>query len=214
MLMQGLKEAFKMIAYFPSFLYGVWRMSRLKEPIVTIFGGKRVQTDSVYYQSAVQLAQMCIENGMSVITGGGPGIMEAGLVGALQGAQRGPVALGLNVRGIDSSYDLQPNLPIIYLGDFNQRKRLLISYSIGYVFFPGGYGTLDELFEIINLIKSGKLCIKPILLFGKDYWLPLHAWMENKLIESGYIDPQYRNLVIITDDVKKIFSILQQENRM
>lgn len=209
MLKQGLKDSFYLLCYIPRFAYAVWRLWRLRQPLVTIFGGKRVASDTIYYQKAAALAGQFAQNNCSILTGGGPGIMEAALCGAVTVNKKNG-GLGIGVAGVDVEYILECKQDIIFLGDFESRKWLLSHYSIGFVFFPGGYGTLDELLFVINLVKVRKLARKPIVLFGKEFWQPLVDWIIHEPLKEGFIAQEYGDLLIMTDDITVAFNIIMQ----
>ena len=167
---------------------------------VTIFGSARTAPTYPMYAKAVQLARRLAEEKFPVITGGGPGIMEAGNKGAREG---GTLSVGLNIelpfeqglnqyvdRGIDFRY-------------FFVRKTMFIKYSTAFVVFPGGFGTLDEMFEALTLIQTGKVKNFPVILFGKSYWQGLVDWIRNTMLAEKKISPQDLDLAIATDDIEE-----------
>ena len=167
---------------------------------VTIFGSARTSADDPMYQRAVEVARRLAEEGFPIITGGGPGIMEAGNKGAKEG---GALSIGLNIelpfeqglnqyvdRGIDFRY-------------FFVRKTMFIKYSTAFVVFPGGFGTLDEMFEALTLIQTGKVKNFPVVLFGKAYWKGLVDWLRHTMLAEGKISPGDLELAIATDDVEE-----------
>ncbi len=203
--------AFSYLYYYPFYLYGLWRISRLKKPIVTIFGGKRAAKNDPYYQQSFQLAGNLIEHNFSVLTGGGPGIMESALSGAVAHKVKNS-AMGVGVWGIDVGFISAPNHETIFMKDFAQRKHLLIDFSCAFVCFPGGIGTLDEILEVLNLIKAKKLKRIPVILFGKNYWHFFVKWIEHAA-ERNFIAPEYANLLFVTDDMQEVLNKLVQEKK-
>jgi len=167
---------------------------------VTIFGSARTPATDPMYAKAVQLARRLAEEKFPIITGGGPGIMEAGNKGAREG---GTLSIGLNIelpfeqglnqyvdRGIDFRY-------------FFVRKTMFIKYSTAFVVFPGGFGTLDEMFEALTLIQTGKVKNFPVILFGKSYWQGLVDWLRNTMLAEKKISPEDLKLAIATDDIEE-----------
>ncbi len=156
-------------------------------PAVSIFGSARLKEDSYYYQQAVILSKMLSKCGFSIITGGGPGIMEAANRGAKMGKGK---SVGLNIELPSEQYPnnyLDINLSFRY---FFIRKLMFIKYSTAFVIFPGGYGTADELFEAMTLVQTGKIESFPIILFGREYWQGLIDWMKNVPVTKGALSPE------------------------
>lgn len=188
------------------FVTGFERMSKIG-PCVSIFGSARTKPDHKYYQLAVEVAQKIVEHGYGVITGGGPGIMEAGNKGAHLG---GGTSVGLNIdlpfEQHDNPYiDSDKSLDFDY---FFVRKVMFVKYSQGFVVMPGGFGTLDELFEAITLIQTHKIDLFPIILVGSDFWGGLWEWVKTTMIEAGNISPKDINLVHIVDTADEVVDIL------
>ncbi len=150
-------------------------------PCITIFGSARINQTDKYYKAAEETAKLIVQKGLGVITGGGPGIMEAANKGAYEA---GGLSIGCN---IDIPMEQSPNkyqnisLQFSY---FFVRKMVFVKYSVGYVIFPGGFGTLDELFEALTLAQTGKIEHFPIALFGKEYWQDLYQWIDECLLEK------------------------------
>jgi uncharacterized protein (TIGR00730 family) len=188
----------------------VYNLSRLSDQVVTIFGGAGAYAEGKYTQWAYDIAGKCIENNISVITGGGPGIMSTANCGAYDMAKKlgikKPMTLGIGVYGIDEDYK-NPCAHVINLPHFFMRKWFLNLYSTGFIVLPGGIGTADELFEILNYIKTGKMKRVPVILVGKDYWHHLIQWY-NHAIEYELIKEQFADLFVVTDDVNEAVSLL------
>lgn len=176
-------------------------------PAVSIFGSARTTADDPMYQQARELGAELAKAGITVITGGGPGIMEASNQGAAEG---NGVSVGA---GIELPFEtgLNPYVTVpLEFRYFFVRKIMFVKYAQGFVFFPGGFGTLDELFEICTLTQTGKLDNLPIILFGTSYWSGLLAWIETALIESGKVSPRDRDLFLLTDSVSEAARLLSE----
>ncbi len=180
---------------------GMRRLCRVGKPIVTFFGGAAVPQENFYAQEAGKLATLLVEQGYFIITGGGPGIM-AGASCAVPKA-----TLGIAVRGVDEDYVSTCGATIIRVHNFFVRKYLLNSYSVGFVVFPGGIGTLDELFEILNLYKHNFLPRSPVVLVGTAYWRPVMELLQEALKE-GYLRPDLQELFKVTDDLNEVVRLL------
>lgn len=188
------------------FVNGFERMSKIG-PCVSIFGSARTKPDHKYYQLAVEVAEKIVENGYGVITGGGPGIMEAGNKGA---HIAGGTSVGLNIdlpfEQHDNPYiDSDKSLDFDY---FFVRKVMFVKYSQGFVVMPGGFGTLDELFEAMTLIQTHKIGNFPIILVGSEFWGGLVDWIKNTLLEAGNISPKDIDLLQVVDTADEVIDIL------
>jgi len=189
------------------FVNGFEKMSRIG-PCVSIFGSARTPADQKEYKLAVSIAQRIVENGYGVITGGGPGIMEAGNKGANQG---GGTSVGLNIdlpfEQHDNPYiDKDKSLDFDY---FFVRKVMFVKYSQGFVVMPGGFGTLDELFEAITLIQTHKIQKFPIILVGSDFWGGLLNWVKDTLLKKfKTISPEDIDLIHVVDTEDEVIEVL------
>ncbi|VAW09823.1 FIG00650312: hypothetical protein [hydrothermal vent metagenome] len=188
------------------FVNGFERMSAIG-PCVSIFGSARTKEGDKYYQLAVNIAKSISEAGYGVITGGGPGIMEAGNKGA---HLAGGTSVGLN---IDLPFEQHDN-PYID-GDksmdfdyFFVRKVMFVKYSQGFVVMPGGFGTLDELFEALTLIQTSKIEKFPIILVGSEFWKGLFEWVKNTMLEVGNISPNDLDLIKLADTEDEVVEII------
>lgn len=190
---------------YPRFTYASYRISLLTKPIVSMFGGKHISSESPYYQSAFQLSYTLAQYNMSILSGGGPGIMEAAVCGATQINAKN--ALGIGVHGIDEEHELECKGSMIFVSDFSMRKHFLIYYSQAFVIFPGGIGTVDEFFDVLNLIKVQKLDPAPIILFDKVFWKPL-VQLLNYLVDQGLVYPEVLEYIKISDDIPWIVDVL------
>ena len=189
------------------FVSGFEKMSKIG-PCVTIFGSARTKPDNQYYLLAEKIAKRIVESGYGVITGGGPGIMEAGNKGAHLG---GGTSVGLNIElpfeQHDNPYiDSDKNLDFDY---FFVRKVMFVKYSQGFVVMPGGFGTLDELFEAITLIQTHKIEKFPIILVGTEFWAGLIDWIKTTLLkEFGNISEKDLELINVVDTEDEVIHIL------
>lgn len=189
------------------FVNGYESMSRIG-PCVSIFGSARTKPDDKYYQLTEKIAYKITQAGYGVITGGGPGIMEAGNKGAHLG---GGISAGLNIdlpfeQHFNPYIDSDKNLQFDY---FFVRKVMFVKYSQGFVVMPGGFGTLDELFEAITLIQTHKNARFPIILVGSDFWGGLIDWIKKVLLEeNNNISPEDMDLFKVVDDEDEVVEIL------
>jgi len=188
------------------FVNGYERLSAIG-PCVSIFGSARTKENEKYYQLAISVAKTISEAGYGVITGGGPGIMEAGNRGA---HLAGGTSVGLNIdlpfEQHDNPYiDPDKSLDFDY---FFVRKVMFVKYSQGFVVMPGGFGTLDELFEAITLIQTNKIENFPIILVGTEFWKVLFEWVKNTMLEAGNISPHDLDLIKLVDTENEVLEII------
>ncbi|RRJ90330.1 TIGR00730 family Rossman fold protein [Paenimyroides tangerinum] len=189
------------------FVNGYEKMGRIG-PCVSIFGSARTKTDDPFYKLAEEVAFKISKAGYGVITGGGPGIMEAGNKGAHLG---GGISVGLNIelpfeQHFNPYIDHDKNVQFDY---FFVRKVMFVKYSQGFVVMPGGFGTLDELFEAITLIQTKKIGKFPIILVGTDFWSGLIDWVKNVLLEKyKNVSPDDMNLIKIVDTADEVVEVL------
>lgn len=193
---------FRLARVFFQMLYGAWRVSRVPVPIVSIFGGARFKLDDPYAKQAHQLAKKLVEADISVLTGGGPGIMEAASCGAIpvKGSGR---SLGIGVTDLREAKNpcVQEYFELDY---FFARKWLLTHYSMAFVVFPGGFGTLDELAEVLTLMQTKQLKRVPIILIGKEFWAPFMDWIAESMAH-GAVSEKEVQLFSVTDDLEEAF---------
>lgn len=195
------KDSWRMFRIVGEFALGFDRMNQIESPAVTVFGSARTQITSRYYDQARKLGRALAKAGYAVVTGGGPGIMEAANRGAFEA--KGTSA-GLNIL---LEHEQKPNpyqtisLQFEY---FYVRKVMLAKYSVGFVVFPGGFGTLDELAEILTLVQTQKIHPFPIYLVGSSYWSGLVQWFQDTLAEEDAIAKSDLDLYKVIDDVTKI----------
>lgn len=189
------------------FVTGFEKMSKIG-PCVSIFGSARTKPGDEYYELTVKVAEKIVESGYGVITGGGPGIMEAGNKGAYLG---GGTSVGLNIDLPFEQHD-NPYIDSDKVLDFDYffvRKVMFVKYSQGFVVMPGGFGTLDELFEAMTLIQTHKSEKFPIILVGKSFWQGLIDWIKSTLLEkNGNISSKDMDLIHLVDTEDEVISIL------
>ncbi len=174
---------------------------------VSVFGSARLKPDNAYYQHARDIARRLVEQGYTIITGGGGGIMEAANRGAAEG---GGKSVGLNIQ---LPHEQLPNdyqnlrLEFRY---FFARKVMFVKHSMGYICMPGGFGTLDEFFEALTLMQTQKIYPLPLILFGREYWQDLHAWIQHTMIKNDTIVSNDLNLLYLTDDPDEVVDIMNR----
>ena len=174
-------------------------------PAVTIFGSARVKPDNPHYQQAVETARLLGEAGFNIITGGGPGIMQAGNEGA---KQANVTSVGLNIE-LPFEQHLNPFVDIaVDYRYFFVRKTMLVKYAQGFVIFPGGFGTMDELFEALTLVQTGKIQNFPIVLFDSSYWEGLLGWLRGTMLREGKVSASDLDLLIVTDSPTEVRDIV------
>lgn len=179
-------------------------------PAVSIFGSARMEPGSYYYEMAVELGRKLSKEGFAVITGGGPGIMEGANKGAKEGIGK---SVGLNIEIASEQVPNKYQDISLSFRYFFVRKLMFIKYASAFVIFPGGFGTMDELFEALTLSQTHKIGSFPIVLVGKDYWSGLIDWFKNNLIKNNAIAPEDMGLISLVDDVHDICAILKDHRR-
>jgi|SRR5215210_3493047 len=179
------------------FRAGFEAVDSIDRPAVSVFGSARVKPDSDVYRVAQQIGRLFAEAGFAVVTGGGPGVMEAANRGAKDAA-------GLSVGfTIDLPHEQDPNPYLDICVDFKHfyaRKTMLVKAAEGFVMMPGGFGTLDEMFEALTLIQTGKVLNFPVVLFGSEHWKGLLEWINAQLLPQNLISPEDEELLYVTDD--------------
>jgi uncharacterized protein (TIGR00730 family) len=192
-------QIFKIMA---EFVDGFEALAKLG-PCISVFGSARTQAEQPFYELAVDISKRLAEEGFGIISGGGPGIMEAANKGAQLG---GGKSVGLN---IELPFEQQANSFIdrdasLHFDYFFVRKTLFTKYSQGFVMMPGGFGTMDEFFEVATLIQTGKMSQVPLILVGKKYWQGLMGWMENVMMKENYISKEDFQLLYIADTAEEV----------
>jgi uncharacterized protein (TIGR00730 family) len=179
-------------------------------PAVTIFGSARTKPSDKYYRAACEIATGLAKHNLAVITGGGPGIMEAANKGAMQA---GGKSVGLNIElPHEQSGNRFANVPI-HFHYFFARKVCFVKYSLGFVFMPGGFGTLDEFFEVLTLVQTGRIPQFPLILYGRDHWNGLLQWMKKELEGKKFIGPDDLDLVAVADHPHEVVDLIRDYER-
>lgn len=192
------------------FVAGFDALSKLPKA-VTVFGSARTTPEDASYQLGVEVGRKLAEHSYAVITGGGPGIMEAANRGA---HEAGGLSVGLGIelpheQGLNEYVDLGLNFRYFFA-----RKTMFLKYSQAFICLPGGMGTMDEFFEVMCMVQTGKVTNYPIVLMGTEYWSGLLEWMENALAANGYINAKDRELFLLTDDPEEALAHIIQRHQV
>ena len=190
---------------------GFEAVDKIDRPAVTIFGSARVPEDDPAYVNARAAARRFAEQGWAVVTGGGPGVMEAANRGAKDG---GGLSVGFNIE-LPHEQRANPYVDLLLtFRHFYARKTMFVKAAEGFLVFPGGFGTADELFEALTLIQTGKVLHFPVVLFDSDYWGELLTWIRGELLVDGMISPEDLDLLFVTDDLDEaVAQILECHER-
>lgn len=197
-------DSWRVLRIMGEFVEGFERLGDIADA-VTFIGSARTPEDDPLYAQATLTARLLAEAGFPVITGGGPGIMEAANRGAVEG---GGLSVGVN---IELPHEQGTNRWVrrsVFFRFFFVRKMMLARYSRAVVAFPGGYGTMDELFEYLTLMQTGRMSIHPVILFGSSYWAPLVNWLRDTVAEQGKVTPADLGLLKVTDDPNEAAQII------
>jgi len=201
------KESWRLFRILAEFVEGFEVLPRVY-PGVTIFGSARIKPEEPDYKKAETLGRLLVKAGFSVITGGGPGIMEAANKGA---AKAGGYSVGLNIKlPLEQEPNPYANIRLEFRYFF-VRKVMLAKYSVAFVFFPGGFGTMDEMFEILTLIQTRKIRPVPVVLVDKNFWSPLYNWFTNSLVSTGKIYEQDLQIFTILDEPEEIVNYIKEK---
>lgn len=204
------RDTWRMFRIMAEFVEGFERLADT-QPAVTIFGSARARPQEREYQMTERLARLLVEKGYSVITGGGPGLMEAANKGA---AEAGGHSIGLN---IELPLEQRPNpYANIHLNFryFFVRKVMFVKYAMAYVVMPGGFGTVDELFEAVTLIQTRKIKPFPVILMDRGYWEGLLQWLRGTVLERGRISPGDLDIIQVVDDPECAVEIVERFRRI
>lgn len=188
-------------------MHGIWKITKIQGPIVSIFGGSRLPTKDPYIQQAHTLAAKLVAAHINIMTGGGSGIMQAASCGALHSKTSMSIGVGVTELNEAKNSCVKEYFEVDY---FYTRKWLLTHYSIAFVVFPGGFGTLDELTEILTLIQTKILPLAPIILIGHEYWTPFLQWLEHEALIHGAVKEEHLKLFSITDDLDEAFCLIEK----
>lgn len=203
------QSSWRMFKIMAEFVEGFERLDKIG-PCVSIYGSARTKPENKYYKIAEEIAAKLSHEGFGIITGGGPGIMEAGNKGAFK---EGGKSVGLNIE-LPYEQSHNPYIDQDKLINFNYffvRKVMLVKYAQAFIFVPGGFGTLDELFEALTLIQTHKIERVPVILIGKNYWKGILKWMDKTMLgEEKNISPDDMDLIFLTDDSDEVVSHIAQ----
>ena len=202
----SVNESWRVFRIMAEFVEGIETLSNI-ENAVTIFGSARVKPDDIDYQKAEKLAKLLVQEKFNVITGGGPGIMEAANKGA---AEAGGKSVGLNIK---LPYEQKPNSYANIHIDYKYffvRKVMFVKYAVAYVIMPGGFGTMDELFEALTLIQTKKIKSFPLILMGSQYWEGLIDWLKNRMLAEQKILPADMELIQVVDEPEEVVRLIKK----
>jgi uncharacterized protein (TIGR00730 family) len=201
---QKAEDSWQVLRMQSEFIKGFDELSELS-PCISVFGSARTKKDDKYYNEAIKLSELIVKSGYGVITGGGPGIMEAGNLGAYN---KGGKSIGIQ---IELPFEASANEYIDKLVScryFFTRKVFFLKYSQAFVAFPGGFGTLDELFETITLVQTGHMRMVPIVLVGKKYWKGMVKWIKETMLVDGKISEKDLNLFKVVDTAEEAMAYI------
>lgn len=202
----SIDESWRIFRIMAEFVEAIEELSQVHHA-VSIFGSARTSPEDRYYKKTEELARLLAENGFNVITGGGPGIMEAANKGASEG---GGKSVGMNIH---LPFEQQPNpyanISIDYKYFFI-RKVMFVKYAVAYIILPGGFGTMDELFEALTLIQTRRIRSFPVILMGSDYWRGLIDWLKHTMLEEGKVSPEDIELFQVMDDPGQVVRHIQK----
>jgi len=199
-------ESWRMFHIMAEFVEGFEALGKYR-PSVSIFGSTRVKPGDEVYQKAEQIGQLLAENGFGVITGGGPGVMEAANKGA---ASVGGNSIGLNIEiPLEQKPNPYANIAL-HFRYFFVRKVMFVKYAVAYIILPGGFGTMDELFEAVTLIQTHKIKPFPVILVGSNYWKGLLGWMKEVVLKEGKISPSDLEILQLIDEPVEIIKTIKK----
>jgi hypothetical protein len=202
----SINESWRVFRIMAEFVDGIETLSDVNNA-VTIFGSARVKPDDIYYQKTENLTKLLVQNGFSVITGGGGGIMEAANKGA---SEAGGKSVGMNIQ---LPFEQKPNSYAnihLHYKYFFIRKVMFVKYAVAYVILPGGFGTMDELFEALTLIQTKKIKSFPLILMGSEYWRGLVDWLKKTMLQEGKISPADLDLIQIVDEPEEVVKLIKK----
>ena len=197
-------EPWRVFRIMGEFVEGFEDLSKIG-PAVAIFGSSRTGPESTYYKSAVKAGEIIARSGFAVITGGGPGIMEAANYGAYKA---GGISVGCNIDLPDEQMSNSYQTISLNFRYFFVRKMMLVKYSVAFLLFPGGFGTMDEFCEALTLVQTGKIENFPVVLFGSDYWGKFVDWMQDSMLVEGCISKKDLKIFTVTDNPEEAAGII------
>src|SRR4030042_1148248 len=201
-----IQDSWRLFRIMAEFVDGFETLAKC-HPAVSIFGSTRVKPEDQVYQKTEQIGKLLAENGFAVITGGGPGVMEAANKGALSAGGR---SIGLNIElPLQQKANPYSNISLTFRYFF-VRKVMFVKYAVAYVIFPGGFGTMDELFESVTLIQTQKIKPFPVILVGSNYWKGLLDWIKGVVLKEGKISPEDLDILQIIDEPEEIVKAIKK----
>jgi len=202
----SIEESWRIFRIMAEFVDAIETLSGVKSA-VSIFGSARTKPGDIFYEKAEKLASLLAESGFGVITGGGPGVMEAGNKGA---AEAGGQSVGMNIHlPFEQKPNIYANISIDYKYFFI-RKVMFVKYAVAYVIMPGGFGTMDELFEALTLIQTKRIKSFPVILMGSEYWKGLVDWLRGTMLREGKISAHDLDLIQVMDDPEEVARYIQK----
>ena len=202
-------DQWRVLRIMAEFVEGFDALARVGRA-VSIFGSARITDRDPMYEQARRLAELLAGRGFAIITGGGPGIMEAANRGARDG---GGLSVGCNIElPFEQAFNQYVDLGIEF-HYFFVRKMMFVKYAEAFVIFPGGFGTLDELFEALTLIQTGKIIHFPVILFGSSYWQGLKQWIQDRVLKEGKVAPADLELLMTTDEPEQVCEVIESFNQ-
>ena len=202
----SINESWRVFRIMAEFVESIETLSDVNNA-VTIFGSARVKSDDIYYQKTENLTRLLVQNGFSVITGGGGGIMEAANKGA---GEAGGKSVGMNIQ---LPFEQKPNPYAnihLHYKYFFIRKVMFVKYAIAYVILPGGFGTMDELFEALTLIQTKRIKSFPLILMGSEYWQGLLDWLKKTMLREDKILPGDLDLIQVVDEPEEVVKLIKK----
>ena len=204
-----LEESWRLFKILGEFVEGIDTLHNLGKA-VSIFGSARTKPGTPYYEKASDIAALMVKNGYGVITGGGGGIMEAANKGA---AEAGGTSVGLNIT-LPFEQDPNPYSNIkLQFNYFFIRKVMFVKYASAYIIMPGGFGTLDELFESVTLIQTQRIKPLPVILVGTEFWQGIIDWVKSTMLAEGTISPEDLDIFTITDDPEEVLRLIETSKK-
>ncbi len=206
-------DTWRVLRIQSEFVHAFETMSKIG-PAIAVFGSARLPAASPYYEAARETSRLLAQSGWAIITGGGPGLMEAGNLGAREGEKPGQkLSIGLNIelpfeQGLNKYVDLGMNFRYFFC-----RKTTFVKYASAFVIFPGGFGTLDEFFEALTLVQTHKIQDFPIVVYGSAYWGGLLSWIRESLVGNGTILPADLDLIHLCDDPQEVADYIFENTR-
>jgi hypothetical protein len=202
----SIDESWRVFRIMAEFVEGIETLSKVNNA-VTFFGSARVKPDDIYYQKTENLARLLVQNGFSVITGGGGGIMEAANKGA---SEAGGKSIGMNIQlPFEQKPNAYANISLHYKYFFI-RKVMFVKYAVAYVIMPGGFGTMDEFFEALTLIQTKKIKSFPLILMGSEYWHGLLDFLKKTMLQEGKISPADLDLIQVVDEPEEVVKLIKK----